>query len=214
VAKQTDECVCGVEWSGVDDDNNKRKSTRKKTHNQIPKSIPALGSSLFRVLPIHSIPSFLINMSRLPLAVSVVLTLIIALLVHYSSLIDHGPPSQETIDSALAQDSRTHMVRLSHGLTRYRIYGSTQHAAANDTEVIVMVHGFASSMEMMHYLANQTTWFWSGNAPLKVLIYDLYGRGLSSAPKEPSTDALYTSQLAELLVCCAWVVVSTLEWHH
>jgi len=187
---------------------------------------------LVAALPILLL-SLALSLSRANMAVRfntvllAVLVVVIGLLVHFYTLRELGQPSAEARAALLASDHLSRFARLSFGVTRYRIYSvealagqglvdqgtlrrhqerfgsASGHSSAVTPELVVLVHGYALSSDLMHQLAVDLVRHWSTTAaakPIKVLTYDLYGRGYSDAPKEPSTDALYTSQLAELLV--------------
>ena len=78
--------------------------------------------------------------------------------------------------------------RLSQGVTHYRWSGPTRGPVA------VVVHGVASPMISVEAVAKAL-----GDNGYRVLMYDLYGRGLSDAPKGPQNRAFFLRQLSDLL---------------
>ena len=77
---------------------------------------------------------------------------------------------------------------LSQGVTHYRWAGSVRGPVA------VVIHGVASPMIAVEELAKGL-----GEDGYRVLLYDLYGRGLSDAPRGPQNRAFFLRQLADLL---------------
>lgn len=77
---------------------------------------------------------------------------------------------------------------LSQGVTHYRWAGPARGPVA------VLVHGVASPMISMASIAKGL-----GDMGYRVLMYDLYGRGLSDAPKGPQNRAFFLRQLSDLL---------------
>lgn len=77
---------------------------------------------------------------------------------------------------------------LSQGVTHYRWVGSARGPVA------VVIHGVASPMISMEALASDL-----GENGYRVLMYDLYGRGLSDAPKGLQNRAFFLRQLSDLL---------------
>jgi pimeloyl-ACP methyl ester carboxylesterase len=78
--------------------------------------------------------------------------------------------------------------RLSQGVTHYRWMGPTRGPVA------VVIHGLASPMVSMDAVAKGL-----GDIGYRVLMYDLYGRGLSDAPRGPQDRAFFLRQLSDLL---------------
>lgn len=76
---------------------------------------------------------------------------------------------------------------LSQGITRYKWYGPARGPYA------IVVHGLTTPMEGMEATAEAL-----GALGYRVLTYDLYGRGLSDAPKGKQTRAFFLQQLADL----------------
>ncbi|WP_375254022.1 alpha/beta fold hydrolase [Yoonia sp.] len=77
---------------------------------------------------------------------------------------------------------------LSQGVTRFRWAGSARGPVA------VLIHGLASPMVTMEAIAKGL-----GNNGYRVLMYDLYGRGLSDAPQGVQNRAFFLRQLSDLL---------------
>jgi pimeloyl-ACP methyl ester carboxylesterase len=86
--------------------------------------------------------------------------------------------------------SRGQFIQLSQGVTHCRWAGPARGPVA------VVVHGLASPMVSMESVADGL-----GDLGYRVLLYDLYGRGLSDAPKGPQNRAFFLRQLADL---CAY----------
>ena len=78
--------------------------------------------------------------------------------------------------------------RLSQGITHYRWTGSARGPVA------VVIHGLATPMESMDEVAEGL-----GGLGYRVLMYDLYGRGLSDAPKGRQNRKFFLRQLSDLL---------------
>ncbi|WP_108813657.1 alpha/beta fold hydrolase [Loktanella sp. Alg231-35] len=76
---------------------------------------------------------------------------------------------------------------LSQGITFYRWFGPARGPVA------VVVHGLNAPSEGMHALAESL-----GELGYRVLVYDLYGRGLSDAPKGLQDRAFFLRQLTDL----------------
>ena len=76
---------------------------------------------------------------------------------------------------------------LSQGVTHYRWGGPVRGPVA------VVVHGIASPLTSMEAVAKGL-----GDIGYRVLMYDLYGRGLSDAPKGPQNRAFFLRQLSDL----------------
>jgi pimeloyl-ACP methyl ester carboxylesterase len=81
-------------------------------------------------------------------------------------------------------------VQLSQGVTHFRWAGSTRGPVA------IVVHGIATPMISMEAVAKAL-----GQQGYRVLMYDLYGRGLSDAPKGRQDRAFFLRQLSDL---CAY----------
>ncbi len=78
--------------------------------------------------------------------------------------------------------------RLSQGVTHYRWAGPAR------GQVAVVIHGLASPMQSMDAVADGL-----GALGYRVLLYDLYGRGLSDAPEGRQNRAFFLRQLKDLL---------------
>lgn len=78
--------------------------------------------------------------------------------------------------------------RLSQGVTHYKWSGPTRGPVA------VVIHGLASPMIEMDAVIEGL-----GGMGYRVLAYDLYGRGLSDAPKGAQNRAYFLRQLSDLL---------------
>lgn len=78
--------------------------------------------------------------------------------------------------------------RLSQGVTHFRWAGPARGPVA------VVIHGLASPMQSMDTVAEGL-----GALGYRVLLYDLYGRGLSDAPEGRQNRAFFLRQLKDLL---------------
>lgn len=78
--------------------------------------------------------------------------------------------------------------QLSQGVTHYRWEGPTRGPVA------VLIHGIATPMISMDDLAKGL-----GEIGYRVLMYDLYGRGLSDSPKGKQDRVFFLRQLSDLL---------------
>lgn len=78
--------------------------------------------------------------------------------------------------------------QLSQGVTHCRWIGPARGPVA------VVIHGVATPMEAMETVAEGL-----GGLGYRVLLYDLYGRGLSDAPKGRQDRAFFLRQLSDLL---------------
>ena len=87
-------------------------------------------------------------------------------------------------------ESDGQFIQLSQGVTHCRWTGSARGPVA------VVVHGVASPMIAMENVAQGL-----GDLGYRVLLYDLYGRGLSDAPAGKQDRAFFLRQLADL---CAY----------
>ena len=88
-------------------------------------------------------------------------------------------------------------LKLSQGITYCRWVGSTRGPSA------VVVHGVSTPMVAVEGLAKTL-----GAMGYRVLLYDLYGRGLSDAPKGRQSQAFFVKQLADL--CAAQALTDDL----
>ncbi len=91
-----------------------------------------------------------------------------------------GPTERHGAEGEFAQ--------LSQGITHYRWVGPARGPVA------VVIHGLATPMESMESVAEGL-----GSLGYRVLMYDLYGRGLSDAPEGRQNRAFFLRQLADLL---------------
>lgn len=114
------------------------------------------------------------------------------LLLALLALLIAAPILRETlrrpVDDAARRTAPGATADLSRGATHYRWFGP------QDGPVIVCVHGLTTPSYVWHGLA----------VPLaerghRVLVYDLYGRGLSDRPTDPQTLDFHVAQLQELL---------------
>lgn len=91
------------------------------------------------------------------------------------------------IGDAERQGARGEFVTLSQGVTHFRWAGSARGPVA------VVVHGISTPMIAMEGVAEDL-----GRLGYRVLMYDLYGRGLSDAPAGKQDRAFFVRQLADL----------------
>lgn len=93
-----------------------------------------------------------------------------------------------TISQAVRDRSGGHFARLKDGVTHYRWHGP-------DTgPVVVAIHGLTTPAVVWDAIIPTFT-----DRGFRVLSYDLYGRGLSDAPKAPQSVDFFVSQLVALL---------------
>lgn len=85
-------------------------------------------------------------------------------------------------------DAPGELVQLSQGVTHYRWIGPVR------GPVVVCVHGLTTPSDAWLSLAEGL-----GAAGYRVLVYDLYGRGYSSAPSGRQDRAFFLRQLSDLL---------------
>ena len=78
--------------------------------------------------------------------------------------------------------------KLSQGVTHYQWLGATR------GPIIVCVHGLSTPSPVWYALAEGL-----GKMGFRVLVYDLYGRGFSDAPRAPQSAAFFNRQLSDLL---------------
>lgn len=93
-----------------------------------------------------------------------------------------------TIGRAAREGAPGGFAKLSQGVTYYRWFGPAR------GPVIVAVHGLTTPSGVFHALADRI-----GKLGYRVLVYDLYGRGLSDAPAGPQTAGFFHRQLEDLL---------------
>lgn len=91
-----------------------------------------------------------------------------------------GPDERHGSDGGFA--------RLSQGVTHYRWVGPARGPVA------IVVHGLATPMVSMEVVAKGL-----GDLGYRVLMYDLYGRGLSDAPRGQQNRAFFLRQLSDLV---------------
>jgi pimeloyl-ACP methyl ester carboxylesterase len=97
-------------------------------------------------------------------------------------------PEKSTLDEAARKVAPGRFIRLSDGITHYKIDGP-------DTgRVVVLAHGFSVPL----YIWDSTAAHLSA-AGFRVIRYDGFGRGWSDRPNVPYDDKLYERQLGELL---------------
>lgn len=101
--------------------------------------------------------------------------------------IEHRKP---VIGPTERHGAKGEFVQLSQGVTHFRWAGSARGPVA------IVVHGIASPMISMEAVAKGL-----GQMGFRVLLYDLYGRGLSDAPKGRQDRAFFLRQLSDL---CAY----------
>lgn len=78
--------------------------------------------------------------------------------------------------------------KLSQGVTHYQWLGGTR------GPVIVCIHGLATPSPVWYAIAEGLA-----RMGYRILIYDLYGRGFSDAPRGPQTGDFFAQQLLDLL---------------
>lgn len=91
------------------------------------------------------------------------------------------------VDPAERESAKGEFLQLSQGLTHYRWAGSTRGPVA------VVAHGLTTSSIAMEPLAEAL-----GRLGFRVLLYDLYGRGLSDTPPGRKNRAYFKQQLTDL----------------
>lgn len=92
------------------------------------------------------------------------------------------------MDDAARADAPGRFAALSQGVTHYRWLGP------EDAPAAVCVHGLTTPSVVWTGLAEHLV-----GMGYRVLVYDLYGRGYSDAPRGPQTAAFFTRQLGDLL---------------
>ena len=108
--------------------------------------------------------------------------LVAALLPRYLEL------RRQPVTKRERQDTDGGFVGTSRGLTHYRILGPTR------GPFVVCVHGLTTPSAVFEGLAVHLA-----RMGFRVLVYDLYGRGLSARPHGRQTPEFFTLQLRELL---------------
>jgi pimeloyl-ACP methyl ester carboxylesterase len=97
-------------------------------------------------------------------------------------------PESRALDDAARSEAPGKFVRLSDGMTHYRIDGP-------DTgRVVVLAHGFSVPLYIWDSTANRLA-----SEGYRVVRYDAYGRGWSDRPNVEYSDKLYERQVTELL---------------
>lgn len=86
------------------------------------------------------------------------------------------------------QSTTGEFIQLSHGITHYELGGN------ESGEVVVLIHGFS-----VPYFIYDPTYEFLTRAGLRVLRYDLFGRGFSDRPNVGYNLELFITQLANLL---------------
>lgn len=94
----------------------------------------------------------------------------------------------EELNAHTRKDLPGQFIQLSQGWVHYELDGPESGAP------VVLVHGFSVPMFIWDPLFEFLT-----NIGLRVLRFDLYGRGFSDRPKVPNTLELFETQLLELL---------------
>lgn len=98
----------------------------------------------------------------------------------------HGESKE--IDAAVRESAPGHFITLTDGCTHYELSGPT------DQTVTVLIHGFSAP-----YFIWDPTFQALVSAGLRVLRYDLFGRGYSDRPDIDYDQASYDRQLVDLL---------------
>lgn len=96
--------------------------------------------------------------------------------------------TRREITPALRKNAPGEFVELSGGVTHYQWLGPVRGPVA------VLIHGLTTPSEVWQDVAQGL-----GDSGYRVLVYDLYGRGYSDAPKAPQTTEFFIAQLDELL---------------
>jgi pimeloyl-ACP methyl ester carboxylesterase len=97
-------------------------------------------------------------------------------------------PERGALDDAARQEAPGKFIRLTDGVTHYRIDGP-------DTgRVVVLAHGFSVPLYIWDSTAKHLS-----DAGYRVVRYDYFGRGWSDRPDVAYNDKLYERQLGELL---------------
>lgn len=90
--------------------------------------------------------------------------------------------------SAMRDTAPGRFAKLSQGVTHYQWIGPAR------GPVVVMIHGLTTPSPVFYALAQQCTML-----GYRVLLYDLYGRGFSDAPRGIQDRAFFLTQLNDLL---------------
>lgn len=94
----------------------------------------------------------------------------------------------DSLDETSRRELGGAFARLSAGYTHYELAGPGEGRA------VILVHGFSAASFIW-----DPTWAALSSAGLRVLRYDLFGRGYSDRPPVPNNLALFVQQLRELL---------------
>jgi len=114
---------------------------------------------------------------------------IFVLLIIISSIIIYDYYNENTIDLKKAQiNSNDDFLDLELGKMRYKIYGK------ENLNTIILIHGFNGFMECWSPNINSLV-----SAGYKVVVYDLWGRGLSDRPRIDLKIEIFREQLDELI---------------
>eukprot|EP00121_Abeoforma_whisleri_P004937 Awhi_evm1s4466 len=125
---------------------------------------------------------------------------LISILVIIAALINQGPyesisPYSDVLVRPLAPPSR--FAQLSRGRMHYVVYLPTEIQRKTQKQCerpIVLVHGISVGI----HLWEETAPYLSSKVNCPVIVFDLYGRGLSDAVF-PNDDQLFSGQIAEFL---------------
>jgi len=120
---------------------------------------------------------------ELEMAFAIICILLIVGMLPYLNEISKRKVTQKQRDA-----SNDQFVQLDKGKTAYRWHGGVR------GPVMVAVHGLTTPSEVWDDVIPELT-----SLGYRVLTYDLYGRGLSDAPRGPQTAAFFQEQLAGLL---------------
>ncbi|WP_353473366.1 alpha/beta hydrolase [Salipiger sp. H15] len=99
-----------------------------------------------------------------------------------------GEIRRRKLDDTRRAEAPGKFARLSQGETHYMLMGPER------GPLVVCIHGLTASSAVFHALARHLA-----AQGKRVLVYDLYGRGLSDRPRALQTPAFLTRQLHELL---------------
>lgn len=115
----------------------------------------------------------------------IVLFAIVALVIAWSFIVEARRPA---IDKRMQKTAPGEIIETSLGYTHVRWMGPTR------GPVIVAVHGLTTPSPVWNALATRL-----GELGYRTLVYDLYGRGFSSAPRGEQNCAFFIRQLDEVL---------------
>ena len=94
----------------------------------------------------------------------------------------------ENLDQKVRKNAAGKFVKLKHGFVHYELEGSL------GAPLVVLIHGLTSPFFVWDFAFSGLK-----KAGLRVLRYDLYGRGYSDRPKVKYDENLFVQQLFELL---------------